>query len=187
MAALAMAQVAQDFELATASARGDMVAFERLYETHYRRVYSLCLRLVGNVTDAEDLTQEVFIHLYRKIGSFRGDSAFTTWLHRLTINLVLMHLRKRKMVFENMDNEQVRDYCETQGGHTEMSSVLDRIMLEKALKELPAGYRTILVLHDVEGYGHHEIAAMLDITIGTTKSQLHKARLRLRKLLRRRR
>jgi RNA polymerase sigma-70 factor (ECF subfamily) len=98
-----------------------------------------------------------------------------------------MHLRKRKIVFENMDNEQVKDYCEANGSHTEMSSLLDRIMLEKALRELPAGYRTILVLHDVEGYGHHEIAAMLDITIGTTKSQLHKARLRLRKLLRRRR
>lgn len=176
-----------DYELARASALGGTEAFEQLYLSHYRRVYSLCLRLVGNATDAEDLTQEVFIHLYRKISSFRGESAFTTWLHRLTVNLVLMHLRKRRLTFEPMDSDQLRDYLERQNPYTDMSLCVERIALERAIRQLPAGYRAILVLHDIEGYGHEEIARMLGITIGTTKSQLHKARLKVRRLLRRRR
>jgi RNA polymerase sigma-70 factor (ECF subfamily) len=164
-----------------------MEAFEQLYHMHRRRVYSLCLRLVGNAADAEDLTQEVFLHLYRKIGSFRGDAAFTTWLHRLTTNLVLMHLRRRRSNHEPMDDVQVKALLEAHRTDGGMSRIVDRIALERALMALPLGYRTILVLHDIEGYGHEEIARMLGVTVGTTKSQLHKARLRLRRLLRRRR
>lgn len=182
----AVKDLTSDFDLARASASGQAEAFERLYTTHYRRVYSLCLRLVGNATEAEDLTQEVFIHLWRKISSFRGESAFTTWLHRLTVNLVLMHLRKRRMTFDPIDSEQLRDYLEKQTPSTDMSLSVERIALERAIRQLPDGYRTILVLHDIEGYGHQEIARMLGITIGTTKSQLHKARLKVRRLLRRR-
>lgn len=182
----ATAQLVSDLELARASAQGKMEAFEQLYQLHHRRVYSLCLRLVGNAADAEDLTQEVFLHLYRKISSFRGDAAFTTWLHRLTVNLVLMHLRRRRFIYEALEDAELRSLLEARRAEDGMSRIVDRIALEKALKALPVGYRTILVLHDIEGYGHEEIAKMLGVTVGTTKSQLHKARLRLRRLLKRR-
>ncbi len=185
--ATAAAHLVSDLELARASAQGEMEAFERLYQTYHRRVYSLCLRLVGNVADAEDLTQEVFLHLYRKISSFRGDSAFTTWLHRLTVNLVLMHLRRRRPNYEPMDDTELKALLEAHRADDGMSRIVDRIALERALMALPIGYRTILVLHDLEGYGHEEIARMLGVTVGTTKSQLHKARLRLRRMLKRRR
>ncbi|GBC81545.1 ECF RNA polymerase sigma factor SigW [bacterium HR10] len=185
--ATAAAHLVSDVELARASARGEMEAFERLYRTYHRRVYALCLRLVGNVADAEDLTQEVFLHLYRKISSFRGDSAFTTWLHRLTVNLVLMHLRRRRPNYEPMDDTELKALLEAHRADDGMSRIVDRIALERALMALPIGYRTILVLHDLEGYGHEEIARMLGVTVGTTKSQLHKARLRLRRMLKRRR
>ncbi len=185
--AIAAAHCMSDVELARASAQGEMEAFERLYQLHHRRVYSLCLRLVGNVADAEDLTQEVFLHLYRKISKFRGDSAFTTWLHRLTVNLVLMHLRRRRLNYEPMEEMELKSLLEERRADDGMARIVDRIALERALMALPTGYRTILVLHDIEGYGHEEIARMLGVTVGTTKSQLHKARLRLRRLLRRRR
>jgi RNA polymerase sigma-70 factor (ECF subfamily) len=185
--AIAAAHFMSDVELARASAQGEMEAFERLYQLHHRRVYSLCLRLVGNVADAEDLTQEVFLHLYRKISKFRGDSAFTTWLHRLTVNLVLMHLRRRRLNYEPMEEMELKSLLEERRADDGMARIVDRIVLERALMALPTGYRTILVLHDIEGYGHEEIARMLGVTVGTTKSQLHKARLRLRRLLRRRR
>jgi len=185
--AIAAAHFMSDVELARASAQGEMEAFERLYQLHHRRVYSLCLRLVGNVADAEDLTQEVFLHLYRKISKFRGDSAFTTWLHRLTVNLVLMHLRRRRLNYEPIEETELKSLLEERRADDGMARIVDRIALERALMALPTGYRTILVLHDIEGYGHEEIARMLGVTVGTTKSQLHKARLRLRRLLRRRR
>ncbi|MBA3713833.1 MAG: RNA polymerase sigma factor [Pyrinomonadaceae bacterium] len=173
-----------DFELAQKSAAGDMDAFEELYRRHFRRVYALCLRMMGNPTEAEDLTQEVFTNLYKKIGSFRGDSAFTTWLHRMTVNQVLMHFRKRSTRSERTTEEgetPVQIVLGTENPNR--MPIIDRIALEKAIAELPPGYRTVFVLHDVEGHEHEEIASILGIAAGTSKSQLHKARLKLRNLL----
>jgi len=175
---------ASDYELAQAGARGDVGAFEALYERHYRRVYSLCLRMLANPTEAEDLTQEVFIQVFRKLGSFRGESAFTTWLHRLTVNLVLMHFRKRGVRLEQTTEEgEMQDVPQAGSEKPQSMPVVDRIALEEAIRELPAGYRSVFVLHDVEGYEHEEIADMLGVSVGTSKSQLHKARMRLRDLL----
>jgi RNA polymerase sigma-70 factor (ECF subfamily) len=175
-----------DFELAQASAAGDEAAFETIYRTHFRRVYSLCLRMLGNLTDAEDVTQDVFIQLYRKIGSFQGDSALSTWLYRLTVNTVLMHLRhkQRKHKEQTVEDESLQSLAEVdQFKHRDEVSLIDRIALERAIAELPIGYRSVLVLHDIEGYEHEEIGRMLGISVGTSKSQLHKARLKLRKLI----
>jgi RNA polymerase sigma-70 factor, ECF subfamily len=173
-----------DYDLAQASARGDMAAFETLYERHHRRVYSLCLRMVANATEAEDLTQEVFVQLFRKIGSFRGESAFTTWLHRLTVNHVLMHFRKRGVRMERTTEEgEISDLQDVVQSVSERPRFVDRIALDKAISELPPGYRTVFVLHDVEGFEHEEVADMLGVSVGTSKSQLHKARMRLRELL----
>jgi RNA polymerase sigma-70 factor, ECF subfamily len=175
-----------DIELAGQAATGDMVAFETIYRRHMRKVYALCLRMTGNPTEAEDLTQEVFTHLFRKISSFRGKSAFTTWLHRLTINLVLMHFRRRQSRPEFTSNEdETPDQIVRGTENPDAMLVIDRLSLEKAIAELAPGYRSIFLLHDVEGYEHEEIAEMLGISSGTSKSQLHKARLNLRKLLKR--
>ncbi|HXG95421.1 MAG TPA: RNA polymerase sigma factor [Blastocatellia bacterium] len=173
-----------DLKLARAAATGDAAAFERLYEQHNRRVFSLCMRMLGNSSQAEDLTQEVFLQVYKKIGSFRGDSAFTTWLHRLTVNQVLMHFRKRGVKLEHTSEEgDFTNVVETPLQSTRRISMVERLALEKAIAQLPPGYRTVFVLHDVEGYEHEEIADMLDVSVGTSKSQLHKARMRLRELL----
>ncbi|MCW5967846.1 MAG: RNA polymerase sigma factor [Blastocatellales bacterium] len=175
---------ASDYELAQAASGGDMDAFEAIYVRHHRRVYSLCLRMVANVTEAEDLTQEVFVHLFRKLGSFRGESAFTTWLHRLTVNHVLMHFRKRGVRLERTTEEgDVPEQVEVGSNRPESMPVIDRIALDKAIGQLPPGYRTVFVLHDVEGYEHEEVANLLGCSVGTSKSQLHKARMRLRQLL----
>jgi RNA polymerase sigma-70 factor (ECF subfamily) len=177
-------QTASDLELIRAASAGDAEAFEELYKQHHRRVYSLCLRMVGNPSVAEDMTQEVFLQLYRKLSSFRGDSAFTTWLHRLTVNQVLMHFRKRGVKLEHTSEEgDFTNVVETPLQSTRRISLIDRLALDKAIAELPPGYRAIFVLHDVEGYEHGEIADMLNISVGTSKSQLHKARMRLRELL----
>ena len=177
-------QTVSDLDLVRAAAAGDAEAFEKLYEHHHRRVYSLCLRMLGNQTQAEDLTQDVFLQVYRKIGSFRGDSAFTTWLHRLTVNQVLMHFRKRGTKLEHTSEEgDFTNVVETPLQSTRRISMIDRLALEKAISQLPPGYRTMFVLHDIEGYEHEEIARLLEVSIGTSKSQLHKARMRLRELL----
>ena len=161
-----------------------MSGFEDLYRKHYRRVYSICLRMTGNVAEAEDLTQEVFIQLHRKIGSFRGEAAFTTWLHRLTVNQVLMHFRKRSVRSElTTDDGEMPDSIDPETINPEAMPIVDRIGLESAISQLPNGYRTVFVLHDVEGYEHEEIARLLGCSAGTSKSQLHKARLKLRRLL----
>lgn len=174
-----------DFELAQRSAAGDLSSFEEIYHRHFRRVYSVCLRMTANQAEAEDRTQEVFIQLLKKIGSFRGESAFTTWLHRMTVNTVLMYFRKRKSKpeFTSKDDEtpdQIVSGTENPGA----MPIIDRIALERAITELAPGYRTVFVLHDVEGLEHQEIAQLLGTAVGTSKSQLHKARLSLRKLLR---
>lgn len=161
-----------------------MPAFEELYERHNRRVYSLCLRMTQNVTEAEDLMQEAFIQLFRKIGSFRGDSAFTTWLHRLTVNQVLMHFRKRSVKLEKTTEEgETPEQVVIGTGNPNQMPVVDRIALDQAIAQLPPGYRAVFVLHDVEGHEHEEIARMLNVAVGTSKSQLHKARMKLRGLL----
>lgn len=173
-----------DYDLAQASSQGDMAAFETLYERHHRRVYSLCLRMVANSTEAEDLAQEVFIQLFRKLGSFRGESAFTTWLHRLTVNHVLMHFRKKGVKLEKTTEEgEIGEIQDLIQGVGERPRFVDRIALDKAIAELPPGYRTVFVLHDVEGFEHEEIGKMLGVSTGTSKSQLHKARMRLREFL----
>jgi RNA polymerase sigma-70 factor (ECF subfamily) len=177
-------QVESDLDLVRASAAGDAAAFERLYRQYNRRVYSICLRMLGNSTEAEDLTQDVFVQLYRKIGSFRGESAFTTWLHRMTVNQVLMHFRKRGVRHESTtDDGELPVMVEVGTDRPSNMPIIDSIALERAISALPPGYRTVFVLHDVEGYEHEEVARMLGCTVGTSKSQLHKARMRIRALL----
>ncbi|MCU0238525.1 MAG: RNA polymerase sigma factor [Pyrinomonadaceae bacterium] len=173
-----------DFTLAKAATNGDMTAFEELYSRHHRRVYSLCMRMLQNAHEAEDLTQEVFIQLYRKIGSFRGDSAFTTWLHRMTVNQVLMHFRKRTVKFEKTTEEGDTPVQIVNGTeNTSRMQIIDKIALDNAIAQLPDGYKSVFVLHDVEGYEHEEVAKILNCSVGTSKSQLHKARLKMQKLL----
>jgi RNA polymerase sigma-70 factor, ECF subfamily len=168
---------------------GSEEAFQALYDRHKRRVYSLCLRMTANTAEAEDLTQEAFLQLYRKIATFRGESAFSTWLHRLSVNVVLMHLRKKSLPSVSLEET-------TQGGDDDapkkdfgtedlaLSGSIDRMQLQRAVNDLPPGYRTIFVLHDVEGYEHNEIAQIVGCSIGNSKSQLHKARMKLRDMLR---
>jgi RNA polymerase sigma-70 factor, ECF subfamily len=168
---------------------GDAAAFEFLYELHGRRVYALCLRMVGSPSDAEDLMQEAFLQLFRKIGTFRGESAFSTWLHRMTVNVVLMRLRKKSLPVASLDEATEPD--EDAGGPRKdigapdlrLSGAVDRVNLERSIDKLPPGYRTVFVLHDVQGYEHNEIAGIMGCSVGNSKSQLHKARTKLRDLL----
>lgn len=173
-----------DFDLTTWAAAGNLEAFEMLYTKYHRRAYSLCLRMTNSVPEAEDLTQEAFIQLFRKVGSFRGDSAFTTWFHRLTVNQVLMHFRKRSVKNEKTTGDgelpEKRDSVRNRQAQT---PILNRIDIKKAITLLPPGYRSVFVLHDVQGFEHAEVAEMLGISVGTSKSQLHKARLKLRGML----
>lgn len=175
---------AKDIQLTRVAAQGDMAAFEEIYKRHHRRVYAICLRMLQNASEAEDLTQDVFIQLYRKIGSFRGDSAFTTWLHRMTVNQVLMHFRKRTVKFEKTTEEGVTpDQIVPGTGNPFKMQIVDRLAIDDAIAQLPAGYKNVFVLHDVEGFEHEEVARILGCSVGTSKSQLHKARLKLQKLL----
>jgi RNA polymerase sigma-70 factor (ECF subfamily) len=168
---------------------GDAAAFEFLYQLHGRRVYALCLRMVSNPSDAEDLMQEAFLQLFRKIGTFRGESAFSTWLHRMTVNVVLMRLRKKTLPATSL--EEVTDPDDETGGPRKdpgapdlrLSGAVDRVNLERSIGKLPPGYKTVFVLHDVQGYEHNEIADIMGCSVGNSKSQLHKARTRLRELL----
>jgi len=175
---------APDIDLCRLAADGDLAAFEIIYQRYHRRTFSLTLRMTSSQTEAEDLTQEVFIQLFRKIGSFRGDSAFSTWLHRLTVNQVLMHFRRRSYKNEKTseDGEMPEQTVHGTSNPNKMP-VVDRIALKKAIAELPNGYRNVFLLHDVEGFEHEEVARHLGISVGTSKSQLHKARLKLRTLL----
>jgi RNA polymerase sigma-70 factor (ECF subfamily) len=162
---------------------------EYLYQLHSRRVYGLCLRMVGNTAEAEDLTQEAFLLLLRKIHTFRGESAFSTWLHRLAVNLVLMRLRKKSPPIVSIeatpdpDDETVSPSIDIGAPDLLLEGLIDRINLERCIRQLPAGYRRVFVLHDIQGYEHNEIAEILGRSVGDSKSQLHKARTRLRELL----
>jgi RNA polymerase sigma-70 factor (ECF subfamily) len=176
-------------EIIALAQAGDHYAFAELYAQNKRRIYSLCLRMVGNVAEAEDLTQEAFLQLHRKIGTFRGESSFSTWMHRMAINIVLMHLRRKGLQLTSLDEAMEPEPDQRPGrsfGAPDLilSGAVDRLALQRAIDNLPAGYRLMFVLHDIEGYEHNEIANLLDCSIGTSKSQLHKARLKLRDALR---
>lgn len=169
--------------------QGDAGAFEHIYRLHSRRVYAVCLRMVGNTAEAEDLTQDAFLQLFRKIGTFRGESAFSTWLHRLAVNVVLMKLRKKTLPATSLE-ESTDPEDESSGPRREigapdllLSGSIDRVHLQRAIEQLPPGYRQVFVLHDVQGFEHNEIAGLMECSIGNSKSQLHKARMRLRELL----
>jgi RNA polymerase sigma-70 factor (ECF subfamily) len=177
-------------ELIQRAQTGDVEAFAALYDATRRRVFSLCLRMVHNHETAEDLTQETFVLAFTRLKTFRGDSAFTTWLHRIAVNVILMFFRKNRSipdltslepVSESGEEVNAREWGEADGN---LRTSLDRIALERAISVLPNGYRLMLILHDIEGYQHEEIATMLGCSMGNTKSQLHKARLKMRELLR---
>jgi RNA polymerase sigma-70 factor, ECF subfamily len=175
-------------EVITRAQAGDASAFTEIYLLHRKRVLKTCARMVRDFALAEDLAQDTFLQLHRKIGSFRGDSAFTTWLHRITVNIVLMHLRKSDLPVVSLD-EMMTSIPERRAGHEfgsrdlRQAGVVDRLALTRAVNALPPGYRSIYVLHDVEGLGHGEIAELQRCSMGNTKSQLHKARRALRSAL----
>jgi len=164
--------------------------FDHIYRKYSPRVFTLCLRMVKNQTEAEDLTQEVFIQLFRKLDSYRGESAFATWLYRVAVNVVLMRLRRKSLITSSLDEvteigEGMFALHQVLGAPDRaLSGTVDRVVLERAIRELAPRFRMVLLLHDLEGYAHSEIAAMLGVRTGTSKSQLHKARCRLRLLLR---
>jgi RNA polymerase sigma-70 factor (ECF subfamily) len=175
-----------DRGLAARCQRGDMGAFEQLYQRHSGRLYSVAYRMTGSAADAEDLLQNVFLQVHRRLGSFRGEAALGTWLYRLMVNACLDHLRSHQ------DRQRkATDFIDDVEGFEPVASpswqpgrVLDRMDLEAAIARLPPSYRSAFVLHDVEGHEHREVAELLGIAEGSSKSLLHKARLRLRKYLR---
>jgi len=165
---------------------GDAEAFGQLFEKHKARVYALCLRMTRNSAEAEDLTQEAFLHVFRKLAAFRADSALSTWLYRVTVNTVLMHFRKKSLAVVSVEkagndgNSMPREFPMTD---LMLTGCVDRMALNRALAELPNGYRRIFLLHEIAGYEHREIAKFLGCSVGNSKSQLHKARQRIRELL----
>jgi RNA polymerase sigma-70 factor (ECF subfamily) len=173
-----------DEALARLAADGNTVAFDEIYKRHRSFVYNVALRMTGNPADAEDLTQESFVSVWRRVGSFRGDASFTTWLYRVVVNQVKMHLRYR-----SSRPEMRASYEEIPEGWAVLRRIdpaeqfTDRLAIEKAVRMLPPGYRTAFILHDIEGYKHDDAARLSGHTVGTSKSQLHKARASLRTLL----
>jgi len=168
--------------------RGDEQAFATLYQLHKKRVYSVCLQMTRDIADAEDLTQEAFLQVFRSVNSFRGDSAFSTWLYRIAVNTVLMKLRRRKAppsvsLDEPVSADSPSLKREIGKADPNLSGVVDRIALRRAVEELPAGCRQVFDLHEVEGFLHHEIAQLLECSIGNSKSQLHKAKMKMRDAL----
>ncbi len=176
-----------DLELVRRAQEGDSEAFAVLFNAHKARIYSICLRMTNNTAQAEDLTQDAFLQVFRKLSTFKGNSALSTWLYRIAVNTVLMHFRKKALRQISLDEPSShdarlvrREYGSRDG---RLSGSVDRITLARAIKDLPAGYRTIFLLHEVEGYEHQEIAKLLDCSVGNSKSQLHKAKLRIREFL----
>ncbi|HTA23275.1 MAG TPA: sigma-70 family RNA polymerase sigma factor [Terriglobales bacterium] len=170
--------------------QGDSDAFSSLFHAHKSRIYSLCLRMTNNPAEAEDLAQDAFLQVFRKLSSFRGDSELSTWLYRITVNTVLMHFRKKSLVQVSLDEpyttkndnaKQVRREYGTKDDR--LVGSITRVALTRAISELPEGYRTIFLLHEVEGYEHQEIAELLGCSVGNSKSQLHKAKLKIRDFL----
>jgi RNA polymerase sigma-70 factor (ECF subfamily) len=186
-----MSIAALDAEIVRRAQQGDADAFASLFHAHKARIYGLCLRMTKNVSEAEDLTQDAFLHVFRKLAAFRGDSALSTWLYRIAINTVLMHFRKKSPPQVSLDQPRAlagdpgnkpipREYPSTD---VRLAGCIDRIVLNKALEDLPSGYQTIFLLHEVDGYEHQEIAKLLGCSVGNSKSQLHKARQRIRQFL----
>lgn len=179
---------ANELTLVQRAQRGDEEAFATLFQLHRRRVYSVCLSMTRDVSEAEDLTQEAFLQVFHKVGTFRGDSAFSTWLYRVAVNTVLMKLRRRKSPLMLSLDELVSSNSpslrrELGKRDPNLSGAIDRISLYWAIQALPAGCRKIFGLHEVHGYQHREIAELLHCSIGNSKSQLHKAKLKMRGLL----
>ena len=170
--------------------QGDAAAFEDLYRQNSRRVYGLCLRMVSDPFEAEDLAQEAFLQLFRKIHTFRGESAFSSWLHRLTANVVLMSFRKKKAHLTSLDeicrvnDDDSGQKLEIGEADLRLAGMFDRVNLQSAIESLPEGYKRMFLLHDLHGYEHNEIAEILACSVGNSKSQVHKARKRLREVLR---
>jgi RNA polymerase sigma-70 factor (ECF subfamily) len=168
---------------------GNSGGFERLYRLHSRRVYSLCLHMSKDPLEAEDFTQDAFLQAFRKIQSFRGDSRFSTWLHRLTVNVVLMGFRRKKRPRISLDEalelkeESRKPTVEFSRPDLNLNGVIDRINLVKAIDQLPRGCKKMLLLHDIQGYKHAEISRLIGCSVENSKSQLHRARMRLRRLL----
>jgi RNA polymerase sigma-70 factor, ECF subfamily len=170
--------------------QGDSDAFSTLFNAHKSRIYSLCLRMTNNVAEAEDLVQDAFLQVFRKLSSFRGDSALSTWLYRIAVNTVLMHFRKKSLIQVSLDepytskNDNAKQVRREYGIKDDrLVGCVTRVALTRAISELPAGYRRIFLLHEVEGYEHQEIADLLGCSVGNSKSQLHKAKLRIRDFL----
>jgi RNA polymerase sigma-70 factor, ECF subfamily len=178
-----------NLDLVKRAQQGDADAFATLFHTHKMRIYSLCLRMTNNAAEAEDLAQDAFLQVFRKLATFRGDSALSTWLYRIAVNTVLMHFRRKTPCRVSLDEpctnsdsgRPVRREYGIRDGRLETS--VTRLALARAISELPEGYRAIFLLHEVEGYQHREIAELLGCSVGTSKSQLHKAKLRIRELL----
>jgi RNA polymerase sigma-70 factor (ECF subfamily) len=174
-----------DFELIQTAAAGDIQAFEQIYWQYHQKVYRICLRMTKNVAEAEDVTQKVFLKLFRKIGNFRGESAFSTWLHRLTVNEVLMHFRHIKSRKEQpTEAGKLPEEFPAQKNSSGSNQIVNRVLLKEAIAKLPDSYRKVLILHDVQGFNHEEIGQILGCAVGTTKSHLFWARKKLRGFLR---
>jgi RNA polymerase sigma-70 factor (ECF subfamily) len=173
-----------DLDLAQASAQNDLLAFEELYRRHERRVYALCLRMLQNTDEANDLTQEVFVQVYRSIARYDAHDAFTTWLHRFTVNCVLAHFRSRTVKFEKTTDDDDGQPVKVISLNSEFKlPVIDHIAHQKAIDRLSNQYRRVFILHDLEGYSSEAVAKILGCSIGSVKASLHKARLKMRKLL----
>jgi RNA polymerase sigma-70 factor (ECF subfamily) len=174
-----------DLELALRCRAGDAGAFEELYRRHAGRLFNLALRMAGTAQEAEDLLQDVFLQAHRKLASFRGDSSLATWLYRLAMNQCLDHLRGRHTrmdrATDSLDGEQA---IEPASPAPAVPTAVSRIDLERAIGRLPEGCRAAFLLHDVEGFEHQEVAQILGVSIGTSKSQVHRARMKLREMLR---
>jgi len=178
-----------DADLIRRAQQGDSEAFATLFHTHKMRIYSLCLRMTNNAAEAEDLAQDAFLQVFRKLATFRGDSALSTWLYRIAVNTVLMHFRRKtpcrvsldEPVRNQDDSRSVRREYGTRDGR--LDSAVTRVALTRAISELPEGYRAIFLLHEVDGYQHREIAQLLGCSVGNSKSQLHKAKLKIRDFL----
>src|SRR6201987_1672497 len=181
------ARLDSDLQLVKRAQEGDAEAFASLFHAHKARIHSVCLRMTNNTAEAEDLTQDAFLQVFRKLATFRGDSALSTWLYRIAVNTVLMHFRKKALRQISLDepyNQDAKVVRREYGSRDDrLTGCVDRIALARAITELPVGYRTIFLLHEVEGYEHQEIADLLDCSVGNSKSQLHKAKLRIRELL----
>lgn len=181
------ARSVSDLLLIQQAQQGDSDAFATLFNAHKAKIYSVCLRMTNNTAEAEDLTQDAFLQVFRKLATFRGDSALSTWLYRIAVNTVLMHFRKKALRQISLDEPYSQDAKTVRREYgsrdDRLVGCVDRIALARAITELPAGYRTIFLLHEVEGYEHQEIADLLNCSVGNSKSQLHKAKLRIREVL----